>query len=1230
MLATQQRVLRVFGVSSAKITAVLRSAQKEGCPGLRLLEKDGEYAICVQASAPTQAMADSYCDKWVKNLALRFDSAVCGVGEISLAKGTLDALLKKRRLIVAADEQTGRLLGAALRPLEHSEAVFDFGTQTYADPEKAKKIVTPAALLKKFPGDVVQAAAGRAQLAMQVGGADYAAVYTPATVGQAPFVLLCDKRGAVANAVSPDLTDAAIANNILDLARRRALGMRMSESTIAFKPGHEAPLLIVSQEGMVDTQPLPLDLIRGGSNAGGKSLFGSAVPGVSEPVAEHSETDMRPRAAMPAEEDEEEDTTEYAVVKLEQPETPAPQSTVPRNAAAVAAAARAAARRSWQQSAPAGEEPAAGQDAFPAGEETPAQVPAEPAGETGVIRFDNDLAADAGPRRQGRVLSRRGQRPSGDGAQGGRAAPAQQPEPASQQEPGGAEPAVDPAVAAARRFAAMRPSGSIRFEQEQPPADPPAAPEQDAEVRQPPKHSILDEDVPDFTAPVKPGRQKNSRTPLSSEEIDKAAKTLFDADDFNDVSSPIKNKSLAMIERSERRQERTVRILLCGMILLLAVGAVGLYYYFSHSLGAKPSARSYGTAGFDEKAAAYLAKAAGQDGSVAGYLAFPGAEGSLVYTSAHTEKGPPFGGALAAAEGQSTAPVLAADRLAFAAPANTVIDCGSGALAGMANQQTLMQNCGFTLYTGAETYRYKVLAVYYWDPDEAEGFDPTAHGDLSAYYDYLNFVWNLHARSLFDTGVTVPDASCFLTLLSDSDEEGIKICVTGRRIAEGEDAQLVGSAVKANEDALLTGTQYSALGRPAPDVNAALAAAMDWYASREDAAPAAAAAEDQTGEADGGAQSGAAGSLDQQIADLQQQTDALLASTDKLIAGLTDLATNGSSSVETSLNQGAEGTLPEQTVTVDQVAASATPTPAPSEGSGSEGASSEGGGSDTGGGQPSGGAPAEGETINVTMNGTQQTMDLVTCLAMVAQNELGANAPLEAYKAQCVATHCWILSQGGYPAVLGASPGSAAMQAAQEVAHVLVTYNGQVCFTPYFASASTGTASAKDVWGNERAYLQAVESPYDKTTASHWNTNGSETGCARFSADALREAVLEKTGIDLSGVDKNQWFKILSTNQYGWVTQMQIGPDGGSSTTCNGRWFRETLSARRSVDGRSLRSQCFTFTYDADLDCFLFDVYGYGHGCGLSQWGAVGYANNGWTYDAILTHYFSGVTLTTY
>src|SRR5215207_6018590 len=36
---------------------------------------------------------------------------------------------------------------------------------------------------------------------------------------------------------------------------------------------------------------------------------------------------------------------------------------------------------------------------------------------------------------------------------------------------------------------------------------------------------------------------------------------------------------------------------------------------------------------------------------------------------------------------------------------------------------------------------------------------------------------------------------------------------------------------------------------------------------------------------------------------------------------------------------------------------------------------------------------------------------------------------------------------------------------------------------------------------------------------------------------------------------------------------------------------------------------------------------GFGHGVGMSQYGAMGYASHGWTYDRILAHYYTGTAL---
>ena len=148
MVNTQLKILRVFGPTGAEVSSVLRGIRDDGCPGLRLLERDGEFAICVQVSAPNRAMAEQYCDKWAARLRAKFGDDVFAEGETSLAQATLDALLEKRKLLVAVDEPTGRLLGSLLQPLPHSEAVFDFGTESYADPQKSRRITVPEQLLR--------------------------------------------------------------------------------------------------------------------------------------------------------------------------------------------------------------------------------------------------------------------------------------------------------------------------------------------------------------------------------------------------------------------------------------------------------------------------------------------------------------------------------------------------------------------------------------------------------------------------------------------------------------------------------------------------------------------------------------------------------------------------------------------------------------------------------------------------------------------------------------------------------------------------------------------------------------------------------------------------------------------------------------------------------------------------------------------------------------------------
>jgi stage II sporulation protein D len=67
-----------------------------------------------------------------------------------------------------------------------------------------------------------------------------------------------------------------------------------------------------------------------------------------------------------------------------------------------------------------------------------------------------------------------------------------------------------------------------------------------------------------------------------------------------------------------------------------------------------------------------------------------------------------------------------------------------------------------------------------------------------------------------------------------------------------------------------------------------------------------------------------------------------------------------------------------------------------------------------------------------------------------------------------------------------------------------------------------------------------------------------------------------------------------------------------------------TTSAIASTSASSTTSASTTSPAKAVV---VVSGHGWGHGLGLSQWGAYGYAKHAWTYDRILAHYYSGTTL---
>lgn len=170
-----------------------------------------------------------------------------------------------------------------------------------------------------------------------------------------------------------------------------------------------------------------------------------------------------------------------------------------------------------------------------------------------------------------------------------------------------------------------------------------------------------------------------------------------------------------------------------------------------------------------------------------------------------------------------------------------------------------------------------------------------------------------------------------------------------------------------------------------------------------------------------------------------------------------------------------------------------------------------------------------------------------------------------------------------------------------------IDYDGSPILAVFHASSAGQTRQAGAVWVSDLPYLQSVDSPETAQTVPSYNTE------VTFTQSDLRQILLTLDPAIVLGDDPTQWLSAPVTESGGSVISLTVGGCSVSGTTL------------RSALG--LRSACFTWQWDYD-SCTFF-VTGYGHGVGLSQYGANTMALDGATYQEILTHYYSGVTLST-
>lgn len=252
--------------------------------------------------------------------------------------------------------------------------------------------------------------------------------------------------------------------------------------------------------------------------------------------------------------------------------------------------------------------------------------------------------------------------------------------------------------------------------------------------------------------------------------------------------------------------------------------------------------------------------------------------------------------------------------------------------------------------------------------------------------------------------------------------------------------------------------------------------------------------------------------------------------------------------------------------------------------------------------------------------------------------EMPMSYPDEALKAQAVASHTYALAQqalndGSNTALQGAdfsaNPSQRLGYVTQEMMREMwggaydenrarleqmvdsvltqrVVYNGAPALTCYHAMSCGSTEASEHVWGTAVPYLVSVASPYDVGAQDYEAT-------LSFTQQEMALELQELLGGTEPQGEPDTWFGEAQATPAGYITAIDVQ---GASVA--GTALRRALG---------LRSTAFTIAYADGV--FTVTTRGYGHGVGMSQFGANAMALTGKTYEEILAWYYPGTQLET-
>ncbi len=171
-----------------------------------------------------------------------------------------------------------------------------------------------------------------------------------------------------------------------------------------------------------------------------------------------------------------------------------------------------------------------------------------------------------------------------------------------------------------------------------------------------------------------------------------------------------------------------------------------------------------------------------------------------------------------------------------------------------------------------------------------------------------------------------------------------------------------------------------------------------------------------------------------------------------------------------------------------------------------------------------------------------------------------------------------------------------------EVKHQLLVYQNEPILAAYHAVSAGNTESAKNVWGTDYPYLQNEVSVGDLLAPDYLSE-------VKVSADSF-----VKTMTALGATPKGAAAKYIGKSEKSVAgTVLKI-------TICG-----KEFSGAKVRKAFSLRSAAFDLSFGEDV--FVFSVTGYGHGVGMSQFGADYMARQGSNYHEILAAYYRGTEI---